>query len=244
MNPYSLKGAGCRILALLTCLDGVTHDLGKLARAVEGPETIGFFPASNKRLCNLKSKPFFPIIAYHLRQFLQRRTGEPVGRRFAACRVHPHVERAVRAKTETTLGIVDLRRGHAQIQQHPRHPRHAAFGQGATQRRKTVMHDREARIGDLLRRRDRERILVERDQPAAFGQPCEHRAAVAAATECAVDIDAVGPRHERVDRFVEQHRAVLKFGSHRGRLRHRNQNVKFFSASGMPCAIAACSFAV
>ncbi|KOT00167.1 hypothetical protein DM50_2652 [Burkholderia mallei] len=244
VNPYSLKGAGCRILTLLTGLDDVTHDLGKLARAVERPETVGLCPASNNRLCNLKSKPFFPIISYHLRQFLHRRPCEPLGRRFATRRVHPHVERTVRAETEAARRIVHLRRRHAQIQQHARHPPYSARIECALHRRETVMDDLEPRILDALGRLDRARILVERDQPSRVAQAREHRAAMAAAPERAVDIHAVGPRHERIDRFIQQHRAMLEFVSHRGRLPHRNQNVKFFSASGMPCAIAACSFAV
>lgn len=120
----------------------------------------------------------------------------------------------------------------------------AARRKRAAHRGKAVMHDREARIGHRLRRLDRSRILVERDQPPGRPEPREHRAAVTAAPERAVDVDAVRTRHERFDRFVQQHRPMLQFVSHRGRLRHRNQNVKFFSASGMPCAIAACSFAM
>src|SRR6201996_1239937 len=116
VNPYSLKGAGCRVLALLTGLDDVSHDLGKLARAPERPETVGLCPASNKRLCNLKSKPFFPIISYYLRQFLHCGPRQPISSRFAARRVHPHVERAVGAEAEAPLRIVDLRRRYAQIQ--------------------------------------------------------------------------------------------------------------------------------
>jgi hypothetical protein len=119
VNPYSLKGAGCRILALLTGFDDVTHDLGKLARGVERPKTVGLCPASNKRLCNLKSKPFFPIISYHLRQFLHRSPREPLGRRLAARRIHAHVQRAIGAEAEAARWIVHLRRGHAQVQQHP-----------------------------------------------------------------------------------------------------------------------------
>src|SRR6201996_9349189 len=98
VNPYSLKGAGCRILALLTGFDDVTHDFGKLARAVERPKTVGLCPASSKRLCNLKSKPFFPIISDPLRHFLHRGPGEPLNRRLAASRVHPHIERSLRAE--------------------------------------------------------------------------------------------------------------------------------------------------
>jgi Tol biopolymer transport system component len=57
------------------------------------------------------SKPFFTIVAYHLRQFARGGAGQERGRGFAARRIHPHVERAIGAKREATLRIVDLSAG-------------------------------------------------------------------------------------------------------------------------------------
>src|ERR1700760_672234 len=134
VNPYSLKGASCRVLALFTGFDDVTHDFGKLARAVERPKTVGLCPASNKRLCNLKSKPFFPIISDDLRDFLRRGPREPLSRRLAASRIHPHVERTFCTEAEAALRVVHLRRRHAKIQQHARHPPHPTLGRRIAQR--------------------------------------------------------------------------------------------------------------
>jgi len=56
MNPKSLKCARCRVLARLAGFDCTSHDRGKLECAAHG---MPAFAASDKRLCNRSSKPFF-----------------------------------------------------------------------------------------------------------------------------------------------------------------------------------------
>ena len=80
VNPYSLKGTGCRIFALFKSLDCPCHDLCKLLRTINGLPG----PASNNLLCNLKSKPFFPILMNHLRNFFLTLDSEPFPRRHAS----------------------------------------------------------------------------------------------------------------------------------------------------------------
>ena len=63
VNPKSLKRARCRVLARLAGLDCTSHERGKLPCAADGSPA---FAASDKRLCNLKSKPFFAMLTNHL----------------------------------------------------------------------------------------------------------------------------------------------------------------------------------
>src|SRR5205085_10563448 len=96
-NPKSLKRARRRVLAWLSGLDRTSHDVGKLCR---GSNRAPALAPSNKRLCNLYSKPFFPIVADHLGDVALVGAGQELGRALAARGVHAHVERAVEAKRE------------------------------------------------------------------------------------------------------------------------------------------------
>ena len=107
-NPKSLERARGRILTPITPrarADGFGHDLGQLPRPVDGCVRA----SRNNRSCNRLSKPFFTIVAYHLRQFARIGAREERGSGFAARGVHPHVERSVAAQREAALRVVDLR---------------------------------------------------------------------------------------------------------------------------------------
>lgn len=100
VNPYSLKGARCRVLRRVLTIPARAHDtcheIGKLACA----RNRSLCAASHNRLCNLKSKPFFPMIANHLLNFFRGCGVEPIGRGDSARGVHAHVERTVVSKRE------------------------------------------------------------------------------------------------------------------------------------------------
>src|SRR6202012_3349772 len=120
-----------------------------------------------------------------------------------------------------------------------------SFSHGFPHRGKTVMHYRKPRVFDLSRRGDGERVFVEGVQATRLPQLAQDQPTVTATPERAIYIDAVRTRDQRLDRLFQQHRAMLQLVSHRRchvSLAPR-QKVKFFSASGMPCAIAAASFA-
>src|SRR6185369_754247 len=114
MNPYSLKAAGCRVLARLAGAHGRSDERGELF----GTFNTLLLPSSNNLLCNLESKPFFAIAFYHLRNFCLTRPIQPIRRRFATRGVHPHVERPVLAEAEAPLTFIQLRRRHADVEQH------------------------------------------------------------------------------------------------------------------------------
>jgi hypothetical protein len=115
----------------------------------------------------------------------------------------------------------------------PRSSSDPALGERRRQLREAAMHDLEARVRDgiraLPRGRDRGRILVDRDDARPRAEPREQLARVPAAAEGAVDVQAVGSRHERIDRFVEQDGGVQP------RVVHGAQNFRLSSA----CAAAA-----
>src|SRR5258706_2924151 len=98
--------------------NGFCHDLGKLPCAVDRPARS----SRNNRSCNLFSKPFFAMAFDDLPDFLFRSLRKPLGRRFSAAGIHPHVERSVEAETEAPGCRVELGRRNAKIEQHAIHP--------------------------------------------------------------------------------------------------------------------------
>jgi hypothetical protein len=101
---------------------------------------------------------------------------QPLRRALAGLVVHAHVERAVVAEGETALGFVELRRGHAEVEQHAVQ----AGGGGIPQRQvgeRAAPHG-DARIpgGQLGCVRDRHGILVHHQQPSCRAEPVEHPA--------------------------------------------------------------------
>jgi hypothetical protein len=79
----------------------------------------GRVPASsNKRRCNLFSKPFFPIPPDDLSYSFFGCARQPVGGARAPRRVHAHVERRVVLEREAAIGAVELQRGHPEVVEH------------------------------------------------------------------------------------------------------------------------------
>jgi hypothetical protein len=144
-NPKCLKCARCRILARFAGLDRTSHDVGKLTR---GSNRVPALAPSNKRLCNLYSKPFFPIVAYHLGNVAHVGAGEKFRGAFAAGGVHAHVQRSVEAEAEAAGRVVDLRRRHAQVEQQPVHLRHAGGSQRGHELAEARVMDGKTRVRD------------------------------------------------------------------------------------------------
>ena len=69
-------------------------------------------------------------------------------------------------------------------------------------------------VADLFGRGDGLQVLVEADQARIGRQARQDQAAMPAAAKRAVDVNAmraVTRQVERIDRFIKQHRAMLKF---------------------------------
>ena len=101
-NPKSLERPRGRILTPITPrarADGFGHDRGQLPRALDGCDRA----SRNNCSCNRLSKPFFTIVAYHLRQFARGRrargTRRPIRRASdpSACRAGRRRETRSRA---------------------------------------------------------------------------------------------------------------------------------------------------
>src|SRR5436190_7533465 len=183
VNPNSLKGPGRRMLARLARANRATHDRGKLPC---GPERLAS-PRINNRCCNCLSKPFFPIDANHLPQFFFVDPVEPLRGALAARGVHAHVQGAIADKAETASRIVQLRAGHAEIEQHARHLRDASGSE-------LLGHGREPRVDQLKTRiferamRMRLGVLIKSEKSSANTETGEDGRAVPAATKGAIDI--------------------------------------------------------
>ena len=107
VNPESLEGPRGRILTPITPrarADGFGHDPRQLPRPDDGRERA----SRNNCSCNRVSKPFVTLVAYHLRQFAHIGARQECGCRFAARRIHPHVERTIGAQRKPARGIIDL----------------------------------------------------------------------------------------------------------------------------------------
>src|SRR5205085_12674911 len=116
-------GTRRRILARLPRADRLTHEIGQLAGA---PEWLAA-ASSNNRRCNLFSKPFFAIVADDLPYLLFFCARQPFGGAWPRARIHAHVERTVGAKREAARRVVELRRGHAEVEEHAVRSRHAGL---------------------------------------------------------------------------------------------------------------------
>ena len=112
----------------------------------------------------------------HLAHLVKARTSEPRRNGFAARRVHAHVERAVSAEAEPALRIIELRRGHAEVEEHTaastivrvcRHER-AEVGKRRVHERKPHFVGKTLPAG-----RDGLRIAVEREHAAFSTQGLE-----------------------------------------------------------------------
>ena len=157
-------------------------------RSAELPRADDGLPRARRRncSCNRLSKPFFTIVADDLRQFAHRGAGKEFGGGLAARRVHPHVERTVVAKREAARGVVDLRRGDSEIEQHAVDLRMGKCGEDVGQFREPRAAENESgvaggeRVARRARRRGRGRRATRRPSRP---EPREDRARVTAAAE-------------------------------------------------------------
>src|SRR5205823_14880752 len=75
-------------------------------------------PRRDDRLRHAAREALFSEGRDHLTYLVDARASEPRRNGFAARRVHAHVERAVGAEAEAAARIVELRRGHPEVEEH------------------------------------------------------------------------------------------------------------------------------
>src|SRR5512132_153835 len=101
---------------------------------------------------------FLAVLVNHVRQRPFVHVAEGVGGRGTGRRVHPHVERIVLPKTETTTWSVELHRGDSQVREHAVYPCHAALVEHGVETSIVCVHDLDAipkGAERVPRRRDR-----------------------------------------------------------------------------------------
>ena len=180
-SAWNVRVAGC--LAGLARAHRARDQLGELAACV----VRGWSGARCDDVCgDPPREALLPERRDHLANLRLARSREPCGNRFAARRVHAHVERAVRPEAETTCGVVELRRRDAEVEQDAAHGparnelRHARgdIGKRRADERKPHFVGKTAVAG-----LDGRRVAVEREH-APFGTECpEDECRVPAAPE-------------------------------------------------------------
>ena len=178
-NPKSLKCARCRVLARLAGFDRASHELGQLGG---GSNRAPALAASNNRLCNLNSKPFFPIVTYHLRNLALVGAWPAIPRRSRRASVSMRMSSGPsKRKLEAARRVVDLRRARRRGPAARRRPAStpsaasvAAIAREALRAGSRSAGRRRCRAG---RAATASGSLVERDQPALRRQPLEDQRA-------------------------------------------------------------------
>src|SRR5262245_44835849 len=148
------------------------------------------------------------MVSYDLPDLLLGCAGEPLRGRDARARVHAHIERSVEAEAEAAGGVVELRRGHAQVEQDAVGRRDAGAGSQLGEPAEAPVQHAKTPVTDLSSRGHRLRITIERDEPPCAPQLRQDRAAVAAATERAVDVATVAPHLQSLYCLLQQDRGM------------------------------------
>ena len=126
--------------------------------------------------------------------------------------VHPHVQRPLGLKTETALRLVELRRAHPEIQQHPVATRLGqALGQ-AGKRLPVQLQPAAKPFQAPGRGGQRPIVAVEPHQPPVRAARLEDRLRMSAAADRAIHVQPARRRLKRRERFLQQNRFVDEFG--------------------------------
>ena len=159
-------------------------------------------------------EPLFAVFPDHARHFRFLCALYPVGGRFADIRVHAHVEEAFRAEAETTLRIVQLRRGDTEIEKNTADaPSKTETVDRACQHGEGSPGNPHARVGTQLAARVLAglRIAVENQQPTAIAESFQYFLRVPASTVRGIDIHSVILHLQCLQRLLQQYRNVVMF---------------------------------
>lgn len=207
MHPQRLKGARSRVLAIVSTHDSL-HELGKLARASQRC----FGTTRDDGSGDAPRMPLFTEFSDHLKQLPFIRASDEVRCRLAARGIHAHIERTVFGKTEPSGGIVELRRGDTEIEQHTTNrPTVTVLRDHTRQLRKVRVHEFETWLVDksLMACCDSLRIAIEREHAARGTDRLQQTRCVTTPTESAIDIKTARGRGQNLQHLVDKHRYVL-----------------------------------
>ena len=111
MHTQRLKGTRSRMFAVVGTHDSL-HQIGKLARTAQRRLRA----SRHDRARDAPGMSLFTKFSDHSKQLPLVGASDEVGCRLAAGGIHAHIERTVFGKTEAAGRIVNLRRGHTEIE--------------------------------------------------------------------------------------------------------------------------------
>ena len=205
-----LKCSGCRIDAAGLRRHHLAHDRRELTGAPDRRR----FPGGED---GAGDAPREALLAVKKDNVGERRLGQRIDeiRRRRPLPLHPHVERPVGTEGQAASGIVELRRGRAEVEGDAGDIGNPECGQQLFHVAVAAFDQRQP-AGSLRRQGraagDRIRVAIDGVDAAAHG--LEQGARIAAAAERTVDVNPVVTRGERVNRLGEKNRDV-------GRVVHR-----------------------
>ena len=112
-DANTLKSTGCRVLTLFPGGVGFFNDGSEVCSA--GKRLLGAAGYHSAR--HALGKTLFAVLLEHSRNIRLAGAVDPVGCALPRRGIHAHVQRAVIEKAEAAGRVIQLRRGHAQIQQ-------------------------------------------------------------------------------------------------------------------------------
>src|SRR5690606_29607585 len=105
VNAQCLEGARCGMLARLSRRHGLRYDRGELTGRLDGRRLT----RRHDRARNALRETFFAVLANDAREVVLGHPRKKLRRSHTRSEVHPHIERTIVRKTETTRGVVELR---------------------------------------------------------------------------------------------------------------------------------------
>ena len=164
---------------------------------------------------------------------------------------HAHIQRPVVTERESTLGIVDLHRGHADVEQHAVDRRDAEVARDGIERRELLLHQGEAaaRCGDEGGSAgDRRRVAIDGDDARRARR--QHEAAVAPGAKRSVDVAAAVANAQEFQRGAGKHGNMTGWsasGTLTGAAAHRHSRAPSASCAALrepSCFLSARTFSV
>ncbi len=233
MDAQALECAGRRILALLPGGVGNRDHFGEISGPFERPLLTALHDGAGHPL----GEALFAIFLEDPGDFLFGGVGDELRCADALAGIHAHVQGTIVEEAEAALGIVELRRRHAKVEQDAIDPTfETACAHLIAQFGERALHNDEAAVfgRQCFSCLDGLGIFVESEQASPGAQFLEQGSTMAPSSEGTVQIAAVLPRGQCGNGLLEQNGDMAVGGIHSQRIRSR-------SSSGSPpgCLIAA-----
>ena len=194
-DAQRLKAASCGIDARTVRRQHVANDRSESCRRGDGRHAA----SGNNRTRDAAGRAFFTEVEQQVGKLALRQRVDQIGCGRAGT-IHPHIQRAIATKREAASRFVELIGGHAHVQHHAVKSGNAALGQQVEHVAELAVDQMQAAWepgGEAGAAGDGVRIAV--DRPQCAGRRVQDRAGIAAAAECAIQVNAAGARSEHAD---------------------------------------------